>query len=75
MCSVTHKLAGVAGHIYYQICDCAIDVMRERFDNESSIRSMSPKESAELSVLVKLNCNEYKLRKDNENKTSQKDSL
>ena len=75
MCSVTHKLAGVAGHLYYQICDCAIDVMRERFDNESSIRSMSPKESAELAVLVKLNCNEYKLRKDNENKTSQKDSL
>ena len=75
MCSVNHKLAGVAGHIYYPICDCAIDVMRERFDNESSVRSMSPKESAELSVLVKLNCNDYKLRKDNENETSQKDSL
>ena len=49
--------------------------MRTKFDNESSIRSMSPEESKELAVLVELDCNEYKLKKDNENKTSQKDSL
>ena len=75
MCSVNHKLAGVAGHIYYPICDCGIDVMRTKFDNESSIRSMSPEDSKELAVLLRLNCNGYKLKQDNENKISQEDSL
>jgi hypothetical protein len=55
-------MAGVPQHIYYPICDCAIDVMRVEFDNESSIRNMTPKESAELAVLVKLYCNKWKLR-------------
>jgi hypothetical protein len=38
--------------------------MRTTFDNESSIHEMSTKESAELAVLIKLNCNEWKFRGD-----------
>lgn len=63
MCSAAQQMAGVPQLTYYPICDCAIDVMRTRFDNESFIRSMSPKESAELAVLVKLHCNKWKLGK------------
>ena len=62
MCSVAQKMEGVAQHIYYPLCDCAIDVMRTAFDNESSIRNMTTRESAELAVLVKLHCNKWKLK-------------
>ena len=62
VCSVAHQSMNTPLHIYLRLCDCAIDVMRTSFDNESSIRSMTPKESAELAVLVKIHCNEWKLK-------------
>lgn len=75
MCSVAHQQARVNPVVYYQQCDCAVDTMRENYDNATVFKDMKKPESEKLAVLVRLNCNEYKLRKDNENETSQKDSL
>ena len=72
VCSVAHQSMNTPQHIYYRLCDCAIDVMRTAFDNESSIRGMTPKQSAELAVLVKLNCNDWKF---DENETGKKNPL
>ena len=60
VCSIAHQSMNTPLHVYLRLCDCAIDVMRTSFDNESSIRGMTPKESAELAVLVKLHCNKWK---------------
>ena len=72
VCSVAHQSMNTPQHIYFRLCDCAIDVMRTSFDNESSIRGMTPKQSAELAVLVKLNCNKWKF---DENENSKKEPL
>ena len=75
MCSVAHQQVKVNPVVYYQQCDCAVDTMRQNYDNATVFKDMKKPESEELAVIVRLNCNEYKLRKDNENETSQKDSL
>jgi hypothetical protein len=49
-------------HIYYQLCDCAVDIMRVVYDNVTKIQNMSVEEAKKLAVIVKLNCNEWRFR-------------
>ena len=59
-CSVAHQSMSIPQHIYYQLCDCAVDVMRANYDNVTKIQQMSLEESKKLAVIVRLNCNEWK---------------
>ncbi len=59
MCSIAHQQARVSPTIFYPHCDCAVDVMRT-YDNASVFKDMKKPESEKLSVLVRLNCNEYR---------------
>ena len=59
-CSVAHQSMNTPQHIYYQLCDCAVDVMRVNYDNVTKIQHMSVEESEKLAAIVKLNCNEWR---------------
>ena len=61
MCSVAHQQAKVDPVIYFQQCDCAVDTMRQNYDNSSVFLTMEKPESEKLSVLIRLNCNEYRI--------------
>ena len=61
MCSIAHQQARVDPTIYFPHCDCAVDTMRENYDNASIFKYMEKSESEKLSVLVRLNCNKYRL--------------
>ena len=62
MCSLSQKMNGVAQHIYYPICDCMVDVMREHYDNATVLKDMKKNQADELAALLKLSCNKWKLR-------------
>ena len=59
-CSVAHQSMNTPQHIYYQLCDCAVDVMRVNYDNVTKIQHMSTEEAKKLATIVKLNCNEWR---------------
>lgn len=59
-CSVAHQNMNTPQHIYHQLCDCAIDVVRMTYDNVTKVQQMSLEESKKLAVIVRLNCNEWK---------------
>ena len=59
-CSVAHQSMNTPQHIYYQLCDCAVDVMRVNYDNVTKIQYMSTEEAKKLAVIVRLNCNGWK---------------
>jgi len=61
MCSVAHQQARVDPTVYFPQCDCAVDTMRKNYDNASVFLTMEKPESEKLAVLVRLNCNEYRL--------------
>ena len=61
MCSISHQRAKVPERIYYPICDCAVNYMRGHFENETFLKEADKKTSDELSVLIRLNCNNFKL--------------
>jgi len=61
MCSVAHQQARVEAIVYFPQCDCAVDTMRKNYDNASVFLTMEKPESEKLAVLVRLNCNEYRL--------------
>ena len=60
MCSLSHQGAKIPQHIYYPICDCAVDTMRENYDNATILTEVDKKTSDELSVLIRLNCNSWR---------------
>ena len=59
-CSVAHQSMNTPQHIYYRLCDCAVDVMRANYDNVTKIQKMSLEDSKQLAVLLRLNCNDYR---------------
>jgi len=61
-CSIAHQSMETPQHIYYQLCDCAVDIMRVVYDNVTKIQNMSVEEAKKLAVIVKLNCNEWRFR-------------
>jgi len=61
MCSVAHQQARVEPTVYFPQCDCAVDTMRQNYDNSSVFLTMGKPESEKLAVLVRLNCNEYRI--------------
>ena len=63
-CSVAHQSMSTPQHIYYRLCDCAVDVMRANYDNVTKIQKMSLEESKQLAVIVRLNCNDYRFEAD-----------
>jgi len=67
MCSVAHQSMNTPQHIYYRLCDCAVDIMRANYDNVTKIQGMTLEESKEFAVLIRLNCNDYRFESD-ENK-------
>jgi hypothetical protein len=68
-CSVAHQSMNTPQHIYYRLCDCAVDVMRVNYDNVTKIQKMSLEDSKQLAVLLRLNCNDYRFEA-NENASS-----
>ena len=62
MCSVSHQAIGVSQVVYYPACDCAVDTMRKVFDNETLVETMTQHQSDELAVLIRLNCNNYRIK-------------
>jgi len=66
MCSVAHQSMNTPQHIYYRLCDCAVDVMRTNYDNVTKIQRMTLEESKQFAVLIRLNCNDYRFES-NEN--------
>lgn len=60
MCSVAHQSMNTPQHIYWKLCDCAVDVMRVNYDNVTTIQHMSTEESKKLAVLIRLHCNEWR---------------
>ena len=63
-CSVAHQSMNTPQHIYYRLCDCAVDVMRVNYDNVTKIQKMSLEDSKQLAVLLRLNCNDYRFEAD-----------
>ena len=63
-CSVAHQNMSTPQHIYYRLCDCAVDVMRTNYDNVTKIQKMSLEESKQFAVLIRLNCNDYRFEAD-----------
>ena len=63
-CSVAHQSMSTPQHIYYRLCDCAVDVMRVNYDNVTKIQKMSLEDSKQLAVLLRLNCNDYRFEAD-----------
>ena len=61
MCSLAHIQARVSANVYRRSCDCAVDTMRQNYDNSSIFLTMEKPESDKLSTLIRLNCNEYRL--------------
>ena len=61
MCSLAHMQARVSANVYRPSCDCAVDTMRQNYDNSSIFLTMEKPESDRLSTLIRLNCNEYRL--------------
>ena len=59
-CSVAHQSMNTPQHIYYQLCDCAVDVMRTNYDNVTKVQKMTLEESKQFAVIVRLNCNKWK---------------
>ena len=59
-CSMAHQSMNTPQHIYLKLCDCAVDVMRVNYDNVITLQKMSPEESKQLAVLVRLTCNEWR---------------
>ena len=59
-CSIAHQSMNTPQHIYYQLCDCAVDVMRVNYDNVTKIQYMTPDEAKKLAVIVRLNCNGWR---------------
>ena len=59
-CSIAHQSMDTPQHIYYQLCDCTVDVMRVNYDNVTKIQYMTTEEAKKLAVIVKLNCNEWR---------------
>ena len=49
--------------IYYPTCDCYVDKIRESYDNASVLRNMNQRDGEQLSVVLKLACNEYTIKK------------
>ena len=64
MCSVAHQSMNTPQHIYYRLCDCAVDVMRTNYDNITKIQRMTLEESKQFAVIIRLNCNDYRLELD-----------
>ena len=59
-CSVAHQSMNTPQHIYYRLCDCAVDVIRTNYDNVTRVQKMSLEDSKQLAVIIRLNCNEYR---------------
>jgi hypothetical protein len=66
MCSVAHQSMSTPQHVYFRLCDCAVDVMRTNYDNVTKIQQMSLEDSKKLAVIIRLNCNDYRFES-NEN--------
>lgn len=62
MCSMSHQQARVDPKIYYPHCDCAVDTMRENYDNATVFQYMDKTESNKLSTLIRLRCNEWRIK-------------
>ena len=63
-CSVAHQNMNTPQHIYYRLCDCAVDIMRANYDNVITLQKMTLEESKKLAVIVRLNCNKYRFEAD-----------
>ncbi len=59
MCSIAYQNVRTPQYIYYPLCDCSVDVMRDNYDNSSMLKTLNNQESVELGVLVRLKCNQY----------------
>jgi len=59
-CSQTYARIKTPPQIYYPLCDCAVDVMIEQFNSVVEIQKLNKQKSEQLSVLIRLNCNEYR---------------
>ena len=62
MCSMSYQRLGVAQGVYYPLCDCAVDTMRANYDNVTVFQDMSKTESTKLSTLIRLRCNEWRIK-------------
>ncbi len=60
MCSAAYLKIRTPQNIYYPLCDCAVDVMRENYENPKVFKDEVFKDSKQLSVLIRLNCNEFR---------------
>ena len=63
-CSVAHQNMSTPQHIYYRLCDCAVDIMRANYDNVITLQKMTLEESEKLAVIIRLNCNDYRFEAD-----------
>ena len=61
MCSSAYQKLNIAPSKYYPMCDCAVDVMRKNYDNVTVFETMIQAESNKLAVLIRLQCNEWKI--------------
>jgi len=61
MCASAYKTLNVEPISYYPLCDCAVDVMRENYDNVTVFQSMGQTESKKLAAIIRLKCNEWRI--------------
>jgi len=61
ICSIAYRRIQTPEQIYYPLCDCAVDTMRQKFDNSTKVETMKKAQSDELATLIRLNCNEYRI--------------
>lgn len=60
MCSTNHKMMKFPENIYFPICDCYIDSIRERYLDSSELDNMTKKDGDELAAVLRLSCNRYR---------------
>jgi len=61
MCASAYQRLNVEPISYYPLCDCAVDTMRENYDNVTVFQTMGQAESKKLSALIRLKCNEWRI--------------
>ena len=63
MCSMGSQTKKIPPMIYYPMCDCYVDKIRGSYDNASTLRDMNKQDGDELTVVLKLACNEHTIEK------------
>ena len=61
MCSIVYKRIRTPEQIYYPLCDCSVDTMRQNFNGVKAVETMSKEQSNKLATLIRLNCNEWRM--------------